>query len=428
MSPDQELEDYIRDGMARALWVHAYMMWTTEVEPAPVFSPGTWDENTPDTASSREASLKAADDLAEMFRNANRLGHHPMVAVFNGKAGDGAPDDYFHGSTIGDKAYGFGRAIAGICLGTVDPDDSPLPLRPDLVVPSFRVELDDTGHDLTWEGRADSEPRAWERNPGGADEVLLIEDDPALQRSTTRMIKKIFPGAEVIIADNADAAIANLQHHQFVHVVSDVDILGDKSGIDVFRWVENNQPTMVERYTFFTGNEYAQQVHNRVVIKPAGLQELRDAILGGGRSPAPRARPPVGRTKSPTVAPRTVAPSPGHGAALTTQQVASAVIAALPRIQEEPGPQGRPRGRYGSQKVFIAAIWRQLEHDPRFRGMTLDTFKRHLLVANREQLLNLARADLVGAMDRQEVAQSEIESMGASFHFVLDPGAKDAWR
>jgi hypothetical protein len=32
----------------------------------------------------------------------------------------------------------------------------------------------------------------------------------------------------------------------------------------------------------------------------------------------------------------------------------------------------------------------------------------------------LARADLVGAMDRKLVSESEIEDRGATFHFVLD--------
>jgi CheY-like chemotaxis protein len=422
----QEIEDYIRDGMARMLWVHAYMIWTTEVDPAPVLSPGTWDENAPDTASSRRASLQAASDLADMFRNTNRLGAHPMAELFTtASAGYGLPRSHATRSTEGDYAYAFGRALAGICLGTTDPEDSVLPLPRDLIVPSFHVDLDDDGQELTWEGRTDNEPRAWERNPrsNSGEEVLLIEDEPGLQRSTTRMIKKIFPGAEVIVSDNADAAIANLQHHQFVHVVSDVDILGDKSGIDVFRWVEQHQPEMVARYTFFTGNSYAEQVHDRVVMKPAGLPEFRAAILGGGQPPAPP-MPATVRPRTTTASPRTVASSP---APLTSQQVASAVRGVAPGILEEAGAQGKPRGRYGRHKVFIAAIWRKLQHDPRFHGMPMAEFKRHLLAANREAHLVLARADLVGAMDRQEVAESEIEDRGSTFHFVMDPNAKDAW-
>lgn len=79
-----------------------------------------------------------------------------------------------------------------------------------------------------------------------------------------------------------------------------------------------------------------------------------------------------------------------------------------------------PEGRFGPYKVFVSAIWRELAHDPRRDGMTLDELKHRLLDANRTDRLSLARADLVDAMDRNEVATSEIYDRGASFHFVLD--------
>ena len=59
--------------------------------------------------------------------------------------------------------------------------------------------------------------------------------------------------------------------------------------------------------------------------------------------------------------------------------------------------------------------------EPRYRALTKQEFHRLLLEANRQRLLELARADLVGAMDRQEVADSEIEDRGATYHFVRDP-------
>jgi hypothetical protein len=40
--------------------------------------------------------------------------------------------------------------------------------------------------------------------------------------------------------------------------------------------------------------------------------------------------------------------------------------------------------------------------------------------ANKGSLLNLARADFVGAMNPEQVRTSEIRDRGASFHFVLD--------
>jgi len=76
-------------------------------------------------------------------------------------------------------------------------------------------------------------------------------------------------------------------------------------------------------------------------------------------------------------------------------------------------------GRYDEQRVFISAVWDRLRDDPIVADMTLATFKTYLTVANREGLLNLNRADLVGAMDPQRVAASETLYLNATFHFVV---------
>jgi hypothetical protein len=85
---------------------------------------------------------------------------------------------------------------------------------------------------------------------------------------------------------------------------------------------------------------------------------------------------------------------------------------ALPRVGDD--------GRYGAEKVFVSAIWQNIERDRRLADLSLDRFKRWLVSANRDGWLVLARADLVGAMDPRLVAASEIEDQGATFHFVLD--------
>ena len=77
-------------------------------------------------------------------------------------------------------------------------------------------------------------------------------------------------------------------------------------------------------------------------------------------------------------------------------------------------------GRFGPEKVFVSALWRRIEHDSRLSDLSFDRFKRWLVTANRDQLINLARADVVGAMDPKLVADSEIQDLGAIFHFVVD--------
>lgn len=77
-----------------------------------------------------------------------------------------------------------------------------------------------------------------------------------------------------------------------------------------------------------------------------------------------------------------------------------------------------PSGRYGDRKVFIAHVWDRLRSDPDFAGMGLDGFKRALAEANNLRLIDLARADLIQAMDPEEVRRSEVHYLGATFHFV----------
>ncbi|NOJ77748.1 hypothetical protein [Myxococcus xanthus] len=74
-----------------------------------------------------------------------------------------------------------------------------------------------------------------------------------------------------------------------------------------------------------------------------------------------------------------------------------------------------PTGRFGENKVFISHVWKALQPE----WSTREAFDAALLEANRTQLLSLTRADLVSAMDPKDVAESEVRSFGASFHFVV---------
>ena len=75
-------------------------------------------------------------------------------------------------------------------------------------------------------------------------------------------------------------------------------------------------------------------------------------------------------------------------------------------------------GRFGDNKVFIIHVWRALQNDPDFRGMDLPAFKQHLAEANNARLLDLSRADLVQAMDPDDVRLSEVTYLNAAFHFI----------
>lgn len=76
-------------------------------------------------------------------------------------------------------------------------------------------------------------------------------------------------------------------------------------------------------------------------------------------------------------------------------------------------------GRFGDNKVFINHAWRQWAAEPGVPPMDLDTFKARLVEANREGLLTLSRADLVQAMNAEDVRESETHYLNGSYHFVL---------
>jgi hypothetical protein len=97
---------------------------------------------------------------------------------------------------------------------------------------------------------------------------------------------------------------------------------------------------------------------------------------------------------------------------------AEAVNAAIAQVPES--------GRFGNRKVFVSAIWDAIT-PPEYAGLSMDDFKRHLIAAQRAQLLSLARADLVAAMPGTAVAASEIMHNGASYHFVIDAHSREAW-
>lgn len=117
---------------------------------------------------------------------------------------------------------------------------------------------------------------------------------------------------------------------------------------------------------------------------PSAAPEPEPELRG---EPAPIAEPPASPAASPAFAERVLE-----------------VARALPTEQ-----------RFGSNKVFIAHVWRALAPEWGNR----EAFNAALLEANRTRQLSLSRADLVAVMNPTDVAESEVNTSGASFHFVV---------
>lgn len=68
----------------------------------------------------------------------------------------------------------------------------------------------------------------------------------------------------------------------------------------------------------------------------------------------------------------------------------------------------------GADRVFISDVYQRLKPRP-----PLEEFRKRLVEAHQADLLELARADLVEAMDPKKVRASELTHYGARFHFIV---------
>jgi hypothetical protein len=143
------------------------------------------------------------------------------------------------------------------------------------------------------------------------------------------------------------------------------------------------------------------------------LRALRDALVRRWLTAAPLvATAPDAVTISPLHEAPPRATDAGRAAATGAAQepFAAAVRAAVAGLRD---------GLFGERKAFIAAAWQALRQRVGWHELDLPTFKAKLLDAHRAGALQLARADLVAAMDPMMVASSEVAGHGATFHFIL---------
>ncbi|HEX4337174.1 MAG TPA: hypothetical protein VH062_14750 [Polyangiaceae bacterium] len=80
--------------------------------------------------------------------------------------------------------------------------------------------------------------------------------------------------------------------------------------------------------------------------------------------------------------------------------------------------------RFGPTKTFIGSVWAALRSDRDMDRIGETRFKQLLADAHRRGLLTLSRADLVTAMDPDDVNASEVNHLGATYHFINVGGEK----
>jgi hypothetical protein len=207
----------------------------------------------------------------------------------------------------------------------------------------------------------------------------------------------------------------------------DVELAAKRFAVSAVRARRADKPSLAQalgrRWLHAAGDPrgHAGRIVPALPIPPTPTIQPASPMPPAGAIPALPSQPALpfdAAPPAPTAPPRIV-PEPPRISPQPEPTSADALLTAVREAIREIGPDGR----FGPDKVYVSAIWHHIEHDRRLIDLSLDRFKRWLVVANRDRLLDLARADLVGAMEASLVSESEIEDLGSTFHFVLDHSA-----
>lgn len=112
--------------------------------------------------------------------------------------------------------------------------------------------------------------------------VLVVDDEAELRSLAARAIGRL--GVTVLTAASVPEARALLAAHAVDAIVSDVRMPGE-SGLDLFAWVRDHRPGLIDRFLFVTGDvsdalldSLALEAPARVILKPFELAEYLDRI------------------------------------------------------------------------------------------------------------------------------------------------------
>ncbi len=107
--------------------------------------------------------------------------------------------------------------------------------------------------------------------------VLVVEDEPHLQRLHRTLLTRL--DVDVHVAGSVAEARPLLEARPFDVVISDVKMPGE-SGIALYRWVQAEQPALVPRFLFVTGDvsaaelgDIAQERPDAFLLKPFDARE-----------------------------------------------------------------------------------------------------------------------------------------------------------
>ncbi|MFO7894591.1 MAG: ATP-binding protein [Longimicrobiales bacterium] len=132
-----------------------------------------------------------------------------------------------------------------------------------------------------------AEPAATPAVDRPAARILVVEDEAPLRNLQRRMLTRV--NAHVLLASAGHEAIRLLETEDVDLVVSDVKMPG-ASGLQLFHWVKEHQPRLVDRFLFVTGDvgdpeivSFAEAEPERFIRKPFQMSDYLERIAAALR-------------------------------------------------------------------------------------------------------------------------------------------------
>ena len=114
-------------------------------------------------------------------------------------------------------------------------------------------------------------------------EILVVDDEPDILKTLTAFLAQGIPGAEVLGAGDAEAALELMQQHDFDLIMSDYRMPG-KNGLELLKEARAQRPDSLRiLFTAYPDMEVAIKAANegkveRFFTKPVDPFEVRDTI------------------------------------------------------------------------------------------------------------------------------------------------------
>jgi signal transduction histidine kinase/CheY-like chemotaxis protein len=130
-----------------------------------------------------------------------------------------------------------------------------------------------TGVETAPEARPVIEPPAGRSLPAA---VLVVDDEPAVLELQMAILDSV--GARAVGARTGAEAVDHLKRQHFDLIVSDLNIPGEMTGKDLYRWAASHRKSGTHGFLFVTGDTvgesvFLEEVRSRCLLKPFSMEE-----------------------------------------------------------------------------------------------------------------------------------------------------------